>query len=252
MRKYVAEAVGTFAVVFTGVGALAIGGARLGDAGVALAFGLAVAAMTLVLSPLSGAHMNPAVTVAMAIAGRLPARDVAPYAAAQLAGGSAGAALVITMANSRPGGAPLAASSIANGFDRLSPGFYGIQAALIAEIALTALFVLVVLGTSERWGASAGGSISGASAHAASRSNVAASALAAGLAYAMIHLVGLPVTKMAANPARALGPALFAGGAALDQVWLFLTAPLAGAIIAAAVYRVLYGAPRPALAERIS
>src|SRR5689334_7609770 len=99
MRRYAAEAIGTFAVVFTGLGALAIGGARLGDAGVALAFGLALAAMTLVLAPLSGAHLNPAVSVAMAIAGRFSPREVAPYAAAQIAGGSVGAALVLTMAN---------------------------------------------------------------------------------------------------------------------------------------------------------
>lgn len=246
MRRFAAEAVGTFAVVFTGLGAVAIGGARLGDAGAALAFGLALAAMTLVLAPISGAALNPAVTLAMAVVGRLSPRDVAPYMAAQVAGGSAGAALVLTMANGRPGGAPFAASSIANGYDRLSPGFYGVESALIAEVTLTALFVFVFLGASSRWAAPSLGSPS--SARSVVGVDAPRLALAAGLAYALIHLVGSPVTRLSANPARSIGPALFAGGAALSQLWLFVAAPLAGALIAAATYRYLYGAPQPSLA----
>jgi aquaporin Z len=249
MRRYAAEAIGSFAVVFMGCGAALVGGARIGDAGVALAFGLALAVMMIALGPVSGGHCNPAVTVASAIAGRLPMKEVAPYAAAQLGGGVAGAALVVSMANNRPGGTPLAAQTIANGFDRLSPGFYGIGAALIAEIALTALFVLVVLGAggaasslrrrlagSDEPLSARGSALGGAGAVAP------IAALAAGASYALIHLVGLPVTRMGANPARSLGPALLAGGPALEQVPVFLAAPLAGAVLAALAHRAIFGA----------
>ena len=254
MRRYAAEAVGTFAVVFMGCGAALVGGARIGDTGIALAFGIALTVMMIALGPVSGGHCNPAVTVASAIAGRLPMREVGPYVAAQLGGGVVGAALVVAMANGRPGGTPLAAQTIANGFDRLSPGFYGIGAALIAEIALTALFVLVVLG--------AGGAadslrrrVSGPDDPLSTRGSALVSAsaaapvaaLAAGASYALIHLVGIPVTRMGANPARSLGPALLAGGPALDQVAVFLAAPLAGAVIAAVAHRAIFGAD-PAIA----
>jgi aquaporin Z len=250
MRRYAAEAIGTFGVVFMGCGAALVGGARIGDAGVALAFGLALAVMMIALGPVSGGHCNPAVTVASAIAGRLPMREVAPYVAAQLGGGVAGAALVVSMANGRPGGTPLAAQSIANGFDRLSPGFYGLGAALIAEIALTALFVLVVLGAGgaasslrrrlsgndeQPLSAAKGSALGGAPAVAP------IAALAAGASYALIHLVGIPVTRMGANPARSLGPALLAGGSALEQVAVFLAAPLAGALLAALAHRAIFG-----------
>jgi aquaporin Z len=256
MRRYAAEAIGTFAVVFMGCGAALVGAGRIGDAGVALAFGLALAAMMLALGSISGATCNPAVTVAMAIAGRLPARDVAPYIAAQLGGGTAGAALVLAMAGGRPGGAPLAAQALANGYGRLSPGFYDLSAALIAEVVLTGLFTLVVLGASkphETAGAQpppsySGRAVAGLGSLAGAGplgSTGLVAALAAGGSYALIHLVGLPVTKMAANPARALGPALFAGGEALAQVWVFLAAPVAGAALAAFVYRALYGAASP-------
>lgn len=242
MRRYAAEAIGTFAVVFTGCGAMAVAGPKLGDAGVALAFGLALAVMGLALAPISGAHCNPAVTVAMAITRRLPGRDVLPYVAAQLCGGAAGAALVVAMAEGRPGSAPLAAQTIATGYGRLSPGSYTLGAALIAEFTLTALFVLVVLGASARWSAGDVPRRIPAAANAA---------VASGMAYGLIHLVGLSITRLAANPARALGPALLAGGAALEQVWLFLAAPIAGGIAAAFTYRALYGVAPVAAAPRV-
>lgn len=240
MRRYVAEAVGTFGIIFAGCGATVVSGARLGDTGVALAFGLALAAMTLVLSPISGAHLNPAVSVAMAAVGRFRWRDVPGYIGAQLAGGVLGVALVLVLANGRAGGAPLGAESLATGYGRLSPGAYGISAAIVAEIALTALLVLVLLSVSD---AHPKGGLT-AEAAQAHRSTHAISAAAVGVAYTMIHLIGLPVTKLAANPARALGPALFAGGDALAQVWLFLVAPVAGAFVAAGLYRALWAAPR--------
>jgi len=182
------------------------------------------------------------VTIAMAVAGRLRGRDVLPYIAAQIGGGVAGAAAVVTMANGRPGGTPRAAESIANGYGRLSPGFYGLSSALLAEIALTALFVLVLL------------SVSAPPPEGAPRARPpaltsAALPLAAGTTYTLIHIVGLPVTRLAANPARALGPALLAGGLALEQVWLFVAAPIVGGLLAAAAHRYLR-APVPARADQ--
>lgn len=243
MRRYVAEGIGTFAIVFTGCGALVLGGARLGAAGVALSFGLALAAMTLALAPVSGAHLNPAVTLAMLIVGRLPRADALPYAAAQLAGGTAGAGLLVAIARGRPGAAPLAAEAMATGYDRLSPGSYGLGSAAIAEITLTALFVFVLLGA---W------ADDGAAGTPPRAGRTALLAASAGAAYALIHLVGMPVTGLSANPARSLGPALFAGGAALEQVWLFLAAPLAGAALAAGAHRLLRApaAPAPGPARR--
>lgn len=237
MRRYSAEAIGTFAIVFTGCGASLIGGARLGDAGLSLAFGLSLAAMLFAAGPISGGHFNPAVTVAMAITRRLRWRDVLPYVAAQLGGGILGAGAAIAMAEGRPGGAPRAAESIANGYGRLSPGFYGLSSAVIAEVVLTALFVFVYLGVSSKAPAEL------APARAQAQISPALLPLAAGLAYTLIHLVGFQVTRVAANPARALGPALIAGGAALDQVWLFVVAPIAGGLLAAGAHRLLH-APR--------
>jgi aquaporin Z len=244
MKRYAAEAIGSFGIVLAGCGAALVGGARLGDAGVALAFGLALAAMLFATAPISGGHLNPAVTIAMALTGQLRGRDVAPYIAAQLAGGVAGAGAVVVIASGRPGGHPRAAEAITNGFGRLSPGFYGLTSALVAEVALTALFVFVVLSVAApAQGRLLAGPLS-------SRANAPSSAtlpLAAGTAYTLIHLVGLPVTRLAANPARALGPALLAGGAALEQVWLFVAAPLAGGLLAALAHRALRGpAPAPA------
>jgi aquaporin Z len=239
MRRYSAEAIGTFGVVFTGCGAALIGGPKLGDPGVALAFGLALAAMLFAAGPISGGHFNPAVTAAMAVTRRLAWRDVPGYIAAQLGGGVLGAAAAITMAEGRPGGAPRAAESIANGYGRLSPGYYGLGSALIAEVALTALFVFVYLGVTPP------ARVAGAT---TPQPGAALLPLAAGLAYTLIHLVGFQVTRVAANPARALGPALLAGGLPLTQVWLFVVAPIAGGLLAAAAHRLLHPAPLPAKA----
>lgn len=237
MRRYAAEALGTFAVVFTGCGAAAVGGAKLGALGVAVAFGLGLGAVTLAIAPISGAHLNPAVTLAMALIGRLPRREIVPYIAAQIAGAIVAAALVATMAQGRPGGAPRIADAIANGYGTGSPGFYGPGAAAIAEAALTGIFVLVVLAAATRGGAPRGPRL---------EASPASLAIASGVAYTLIHIVGMPVTGLAANPARALGPALLAGGDALAQSWLFVLAPLAGAALAALAHRALHAAPREA------
>jgi aquaporin Z len=248
MRKYMAEAIGTFAVVFSGCGAVALGGAKLGEMGVAIAFGLALSAMTLAIAPVSGAHFNPAVSVAMVLAGRLRLRELAPYLAVQIAGGTAATALVIRMANDRPGGNPLAAELLASGYGSHSPGFYGLSTALIAEVTLTALFVFVLLGASA-------GRLDDSAVHAGALSPPSSrspnyvpwasafAALAAGLSYSLIQIVGMPVTKMPANPARAIGPALLAGGWAFEQLWVFVLAPVVGGILAALAHRYLRGLP---------
>lgn len=244
MRRYVAEAIGTFGIVLSGCGAALVGGSRLGDAGVALAFGMALAAMLFAAGPISGGHFNPAVSIAMALTGRLRRREVVPYLAAQLAGGVAGAGAVVAMANGRPGGTPRAAEAISNGFGRFSPGFYGITSAIVAEVTLTALFVFVVLSVA----APPRPAFERPLLHGPPSSRLPAPSpssallpLAAGTAYALIHLVGLPVTRLAANPARALGPALLAGGGALEQVWLFIVAPIGGGLLAALAHRYLRG-----------
>ena len=232
MRRYSAEAIGTFGVVFTGCGASLIGGQKIGDPGVALAFGLALAAMLFAAGPISGGHFNPAVTAAMAVTRRLAWRDVPGYIAAQLGGGVLGAAAAITMAEGRPGGSPRAAESIANGYGRLSPGYYGLGSAILAEVVLTALFVFVYLGVAP--------TTSTPPSRATTQPSAALLPLAAGLAYTLIHLVGFQVTRLAANPARALGPALLAGGLPLAQVWLFVVAPLAGGLLAAGAHRIVH------------
>lgn len=232
MRRYAAEAIGTFGIVFTGTGAALVGGARLGDAGVAAAFGMALAAMLFAAGPISGGHFNPAVSLATCLDGRLRLRDLPGYVAAQLAGGTLGAAAALGIAGGRPGSAPRAAELITNGYGARSPGFYGLGSALLAELLLTALFVFVLLAVS------ATPALDAPRLRAPSP-GPAFVPLAAGLAYALIHLVGLPVTRLGANPARAFGPALLAGGAALAQLWVFLLAPLAGAALAAFAHRAL-------------
>ncbi|HVK66243.1 MAG TPA: aquaporin [Polyangium sp.] len=225
MRRAWAEGVGTFIVVFAGCGAAAVGGAALGTIGIALAFGLAVAAAALALGPVSGAHLNPAVTVAAALAGRMRSRDVLPYVAAQIAGATAGVGLAVTIARGRPGGAPGVFDALSGGFGRHSPGFYGANAALAAEIGLSAILAFVLLGGADR---------------ARPATQHALSAAAGGIGITLVHLVGMPVTGLPAHPARALGAALCAGGVALDQLWVFVLGPLVGGAIAAMALRILF------------
>ncbi|MDI1452046.1 aquaporin [Polyangium sp. 6x1] len=225
MRRAWAEGIGTFIVVFAGCGAAAVGGAALGTIGIALAFGLAFAGAALALGPVSGAHLNPAVTVAAALAGRLRAREVVPYVAAQIAGATAGVGLAVTIARGRPGGAPGVLDALSGGFGRHSPGFYGADAAIAAEIGLSALLAFVLLGATH---------------HARPGLQHELSAAAGGVAVTLVHLVGMPVTGLPAHPARALGAAFCAGGVALDQLWVFVLGPIVGGAIAAMALRVLF------------
>ena len=214
LKKFAAEFVGTLVLVLFGCGAAVLGGFdNVGQLGIALAFGFAIVAMAYGIGPISGCHVNPAVSLAAFVAGRMSAKDMGLYWVAQILGAIAGAALIGLIA--KTGFTNLGA----NGFDAGSPGGYGLQAALIFEIVFTAIFVVVILGVSgdQKHGAFAG--------------------LAIGITLAVIHIVGIQVTGVSVNPARSFGPALLQGGEALSQVWVFFVAPAIGAALGALLFR---------------
>ncbi|GGJ81321.1 aquaporin Z [Pilimelia anulata] len=230
-RKLAAEVIGTFWLVLGGCGAAVLaasfGGTGIGPLGVALAFGLSVVTMAYAVGHISGGHFNPAVTLGAYLAGRVPATEILPFVLAQLVGGVAGAGVLRLIAGGRPGFSTDAGFAT-NGWGEHSPAGYGLAAALVTEVVLTALFLLVILGSTDL------------------RAPAGLAPLAIGLALTLIHLVSIPVTNTSVNPARSTGPALFAGGAALSQLWLFWVAPLVGAAVAGLGYRAL--ADRPASA----
>ena len=214
LKKFAAELVGTMVLVLFGCGAAVLGGFdHVGQLGIALAFGFAIIAMAYGIGPVSGCHVNPAVSLAVFIAGRMSAREMGLYWAAQFIGALVGAALVGCIAQT--GFANLGQ----NGFDAASPGGYGLAAGAVFEVVATAIFVVVILGVT---GARGEGAFAG---------------LAIGLTLAVIHIVGIQVTGVSVNPARSFGPALLAGGQALAQLWLFIVAPLAGAALGALLFR---------------
>jgi aquaporin Z len=222
-RRYVAELVGTFVLVFGGVGTAVLAGGVVGAQGVALAFGLALLAMIYVIGPISGCHINPAVTLGLLLTRKIELRSAIGYAVAQIVGAVLAAAVIWMIAEDAPGGYSLDAGGLgANGFDSHSPAGYGLLAALVIEIILTAFLVLTVLGATHR------------------AAPVGFAGLAIGLVLTLLHLVSIPVTNTSVNPARSIGPAVFVGGWALRQLWVFIVAPLIGAVIAAAIYRVTH------------
>ncbi|RFU47038.1 aquaporin Z [Paraburkholderia sp. DHOC27] len=229
-KRLLVEGAGTAWLVFIGCGSIVLntGGAQQGYGvlEIALAFGLALATATYVLGRLSGGHFNPVVTVGFAAAHRFPVRDLMPYIAAQILGAVAGAALLAYVASGRPG-FDLAASEFgANGFGDHSPGDYQIHSAVVIELVLSFAFVIANLTLSRR------------------RVSRAVAPLVKGACFALIYLVALPVTNGSVNPARSTGPALLVGDWALDQLWLFWAAPMAGAILAGFLYSFLWGKPR--------
>ncbi|NOK10064.1 aquaporin Z [Corallococcus exercitus] len=227
MQKYLAEAVGTFVLVLGGVGAAVLAGDRIGFLGVAFAFGLSLLAMVYTVGPISGCHVNPAVTVGLLMAGKFDKRHVAGYVIAQCVGAIVAAGVVLLIAKGMPGGYSASAEGLgSNGYGAASPEGYGGGAAFLAEVFLTFVLVLTVLGATD------------------SRAPVGFAGLAIGLVLTLINLVGIPITNTSVNPARSLGPALFAGGDALKQLWMFIIAPLLGAAFASAVYRLVH---RPAV-----
>jgi aquaporin Z len=222
-RNLAAEFFGTFWLVFGGCGSAILAAAfpelGIGFAGVSLAFGLTVVTMAYAVGGISGGHFNPAVSLGLMVAGRFPLRDLAGYWAAQVAGAIIAAATLYVIASGKAGFE--AAGFASNGFAELSPGGYSLQAAALAEVVLTAGFLVVILGATSR------------------AAPTGFAPLAIGLALTLIHLVSIPVTNTSVNPARSTGAALFATTDALGQLWLFWAAPLAGAALGAAVWRYL-------------
>ncbi len=225
-----AEVLGTFWLVFGGCGSavLAAGFPKVGIGlmGVSLAFGLTVLTMAYAIGHVSGCHLNPAVSVGLMVGKRFPAREVPAYVAAQVAGGSAGAGVLYVIASGADG-FTTASGFAANGFGAHSPGGYSMVAALVAEVVLTFFFLVVILGATD------------------SRAPAGFAPIPIGLALTLIHLIGIPVTNLSVNPARSTGPALFVGGWALEQLWLFWLAPIVGAALAGVVYPSLFGSGHP-------
>jgi aquaporin Z len=218
-KRCVAEMLGTLTLVFIGCGSAVIAGEHIGFAGISMAFGLSVLAMVYAIGPISGCHINPAISIAMLAAGKMKAKDAILYIIMQCIGAIVAAGILLAVASGRAGYS-LALNGLGqNGYGAHSPAGYALGACFIAEIVLTAIFLLVVFGsTSERAPKGFAG-------------------VAIGFALAFIHLVGIPITGTSVNPARSLGPAILAGGAAISQVWLFFAAPIIGALIAAMIWK---------------
>jgi aquaporin Z len=228
LRKCTAEAIGTFWLTFAGCGSAVIAASfpdvGIGLLGVSLAFGLSVLTMAYAIGHISGCHLNPAVTVGLFAGGRFPARDVAPYVVSQVIGAAIAAAVLYAIASGAPG-FDLAKGFAANGYAEHSPGQYSLYAALVTEVVLTMMFLFIIMGATH------------------GKAPVGFAPIAIGLALTLIHLVGIPVTNLSVNPARSTGPALFAGGWALGQLWLFWLAPLIGGALGGIVYRWLSEEP---------
>ncbi len=224
-RKLAAEFFGTFWLVFCGCGAAVLAAAfpdlGIGLPGVALAFGLTVVTMAYAVGGISGGHFNPAVSVGMAVGGRMPAGDLVGYVVAQVIGAMVAAAVLYLIASGKPGFE--AGGFASNGYGDLSPGKYSLLSGLVIEVVMTAFFIFIILATT------------------APRAPAGFAPLAIGLTLTLIHLVAIPVTNTSVNPARSTGAALFAETGAIGQLWLFWVAPIIGAAIGAAVWKVLFG-----------
>jgi aquaporin Z len=223
-KRSIAEFVGTFWLVFGGCGAAVLASAfpnvGVGLLGVALAFGFTLLTMAYAIGHISGCHLNPAVSVGLVVAKRFPASDLFAYVIAQVGGAILAAAILLVIASGKPG-FDVAAGFAANGYAEHSPGGYSLIACLVSEVVLTFLFLVIILGATDR------------------RAPQGFAPLAIGLGLTAIHLVGIPVTNLSVNPARSSGPALFVGGWALNQLWLFWLAPIVGATLAGIVYPIL-------------
>ncbi len=219
MKKYWAELIGTFALVLIGCGSAVIAGKYIGFVGISFAFGLTVLAMVYAIGNISGCHINPAISVAMLVAGRLGWKDTIFYVIFQCVGAVLAALLLWLIASGMPDYS-LAVNGLGqNGYGALSPGKFNLLSCFVAEVMLTVLFLFVIFGSISK-NAPAG-----------------FAGLAIGLTLVLIHLVGIPITGTSVNPARSLGPALVVGGETLSQLWLFWAAPLIGGILAAVIWR---------------
>ena len=228
-RKLFAEFFGTFWLVFGGCGSAVLAAAfpqvGIGLTGVSFAFGLTVLTMAYTVGPISGGHFNPAVSAGLAVAGRFSWAEFVPYVLAQVVGAVAAAAVLYVVASGKAGFS-LADGFASNGYGEHSPGKYGLVAALTIEVVLTAFFLLIILGSTEP------------------RVPAGFAPISIGLALTLIHLISIPVTNTSVNPARSTGQALFVGGWALEQLWLFWVAPIVGAVIGGLVHRSLFAGDR--------
>jgi len=223
MKRYMSELIGTMVLVLFGCGSAAIAGTVLGNLGIAMAFGLSIVAMAYVIGDISGCHINPAVSIGMWIDGRMELKDLIMYIIFQCIGAIIGTAILAMLINSAPSlGGYMATGLGQNGFGAASSVGINLYGALITEIILTFVFVFTVLGVtrSEKTGVIAG--------------------IVIGLTLAFVHIMGIPLTGTSVNPARSLAPALFMGGVALQQVWVFIVAPIIGAVIAGLAHKGLY------------
>ena len=220
MRPYLAEFIGTFVLVFCGCGSAVLAADHIGYAGVALSFGFVLMAMIYALGPISGCHLNPAVTLGLTLSRKFDAARLSGYMAAQVLGAVVAAYVLYVVAQGHPG-FDVASGFASNGYDARSPGHYNMAAAFIVEFVLTALLVLTILGATDL------------------KAPVGFAGLAIGVVLTVIHLVSIPVTNTSVNPARSIGPALFAGWDAVGQLWLFVLAPLLGGAAAAGLYSTM-------------
>ncbi|MGM9491940.1 aquaporin Z [Ideonella sp. YS5] len=224
MKQYGAEFIGTFWLVLGGCGSAVLAAAfpnvGIGLHGVSLAFGLTVLTMAFAIGHISGCHLNPAVSVGLWAGGRFPASKLAPYIAAQVLGAIAAGGVLYVIASGAPG-FDVSKGFASNGYGAHSPGGYSLLAALVTEVVMTMFFLLVILGATDK------------------RAPAGFAPIAIGLALTLIHLISIPVTNTSVNPARSTGVAVFVGGWAVAQLWLFWLAPIVGAVIGAAIYRVI-------------
>ena len=225
-KRAAAEFFGTFWLVFGGCGSAVLAAAfpqlGIGFVGVSLAFGLTVLTMAFAIGHISGCHLNPAVSVGLVAGKRFPASELFPYVIAQVLGGIAGAGVLYVIASGKAGFS-VAGGFASNGYGEHSPGGYSLLACLVAEIVLTFFFLMVIMGSTDK------------------RAPQGFAPIAIGLCLTLIHLIGIPVTNLSVNPARSTGPAVFVGGWAIGQLWLFWVAPIVGAAVAGAVYNMLFG-----------
>jgi len=230
-KRTAAEFIGTFWLVLGGCGAAVLSAAfpnvGIGLLGVSAAFGLTVLTMAFAIGHISGCHLNPAVSVGLVVGKRFPVAELPAYVISQVAGAIAGAGILYVIASGKPG-FDLAGGFASNGYADHSPGGYSLVACLVAEVVLTFMFLMIILGATDK------------------RAPQGFAPIAIGLGLTLIHLIGIPVTNLSVNPARSTGPAIFVGGWALQQLWLFWVAPIVGAAIAGVVYPAVAGEAEPA------
>ncbi|HOE83295.1 MAG TPA: aquaporin Z [Myxococcota bacterium] len=224
MKRFVAEFFGTFWLVLGGCGSAVLAAAYpevgIGWLGVALAFGLTVLTMAYAIGHISGCHLNPAVSIGLWVGGRFSAKDLAPYIVSQLVGAIAAAAVLYLIASGKAG-FDVTAGFATNGYGEHSPAGYSMIAALVCEVVMTMMFLLIIMGATDK------------------RAPAGLAPIAIGLGLTLIHLISIPVTNTSVNPARSTGVAIFHGGWALSQLWLFWVAPIVGAVLGALIYRFI-------------